>query len=101
MKISVSYIGDDLDAFFQDFHIIADHNKLNQIMRNLISNGLKFTPKGGKINVITKVIDTTTNTNNNKNKNRSNTVEGIQDISKKFMLCIDVVDNGVGISLVI
>jgi signal transduction histidine kinase len=100
VKISVSYVGEDLDAFFQDFHIIADRNKLNQIMRNLISNGLKFTPKGGTINVVTKVIDITNTDTNKRNNNNHNSLENIQNMIKKFMLCIDVIDSGVGISLV-
>lgn len=35
----------------------ADKNMLNTIFRNLISNGIKFTPNNGNIKIITKVQD--------------------------------------------
>lgn len=33
--------------------ILADRNMLNTIMRNLISNALKFTPRGGRVTIAT------------------------------------------------
>jgi signal transduction histidine kinase len=41
-----------LDA--QHHHIRADAGKLEQILSNLIGNGLKFTPIGGRILIVTR-----------------------------------------------
>ena len=43
--------------FFEAFKLFADRNKLNQVMRNLISNGLKFTPKDGKVDVLVDIVN--------------------------------------------
>ena len=92
VNLRVTYDGENLDEILEDYHLLADYNKLNQIMRNLISNGLKFTPKGGTVHVVTKIIENITSRNNNSlDKNKQ----------KEYMLCIDVIDSGVGISLVL
>jgi signal transduction histidine kinase len=36
----------------QSDSVVADKFKMDQVLRNLISNGLKFTPKGGKVSII-------------------------------------------------
>jgi len=55
-----------------DLFVNADRNMLNTILRNLISNAIKFTPEKGKIDI------------------NSNIIEGNVEIS--------VTDNGIGIS---
>jgi PAS domain S-box-containing protein len=47
-------IGVDLRLEAQQRHIRADAHKLEQILSNLIGNALKFTPKGGKVSIVTR-----------------------------------------------
>jgi signal transduction histidine kinase len=61
--------------------IRADEHKIAQVIRNLVSNGLKFTPPGGRVDVHTSYIDTDDDT-------------GIR------CLKVFVTDNGAGISQV-
>jgi len=59
--------------------IIADPHKLAQVVRNLVSNALKFSPTEGTVTVkVARVV-----------------VEGRDD-----MLKVDVADSGVGLSQV-
>lgn len=60
----------------EDICINADKQMLSIIIRNLISNAIKFTPKEGEINIIARLIS---------DKNNNETVE------------ITISDNGIGI----
>lgn len=42
-----------------DLKVYADDNMLGGILRNLASNAIKFTPKGGKVNISAKSLDHT------------------------------------------
>jgi len=47
--------GIDLEAYIEEnFMITADYNMINTVMRNLISNAVKFTNPGGKVKVFSK-----------------------------------------------
>ena len=48
---TVANIPDDLPAVFQD------QIKVRQILTNLVSNAIKFTPEGGRINVTAEKVD--------------------------------------------
>ena len=41
-----------------DLRVIADTNMLQTVIRNFVSNAVKFTPKGGKISLTAKAVDT-------------------------------------------
>ena len=47
-------IGIDLRLQARHSHIRADALKLEQVLSNLIGNALKFTPKGGKVSIVTR-----------------------------------------------
>ena len=66
--------------------IHVDSNKIAQVVRNLVSNALKFTPKGGTVDVSICEVEML----------RRDPVTG-RDVAQK-MLQISVTDSGAGIS---
>ena len=36
-----------------DFEVFADYQKIQQILYNLVSNAIKFTPKDGQVDILT------------------------------------------------
>ena len=49
-------MGDELRAQLQKHCIRIDTSKFAQVIRNLISNGLKFTPAGGSVTVTVEIL---------------------------------------------
>jgi len=41
----------------KDVHIFADRNMINTVLRNLVSNAIKFTPSGGSISLVVSRIN--------------------------------------------
>ncbi len=61
--------------FEDDLFVYADHDMIDTVIRNLISNAIKFTPNGGEIKIILAKVDKTNNT-----------------------CTIAIIDNGIGIN---
>ena len=49
-NISISYPPDN------NFYVFADKNMINTVLRNLITNAIKYTPSGGKIEIHTELL---------------------------------------------
>ena len=64
-----------------DIYILADESKLSQVIRNLVSNAIKFTSTGGTVSISAYIED-----------DIDNNVDSI--------LCITVTDTGAGIAKV-
>lgn len=71
--------------------IYADSRRLEQVLGNLVSNAIKFTPEGGQVEIRTEVADATD----------INYVEmfgnELKQLSGKYLI-VCVKDNGIGIS---
>eukprot|EP00607_Mallomonas_marina_P008896 CAMPEP_0182422496 /NCGR_PEP_ID=MMETSP1167-20130531/8215_1 /TAXON_ID=2988 /ORGANISM="Mallomonas Sp, Strain CCMP3275" /LENGTH=569 /DNA_ID=CAMNT_0024600627 /DNA_START=547 /DNA_END=2256 /DNA_ORIENTATION=+ len=74
-----------------DVLIKIDECKISQVIRNLISNALKFTPERGCISVNVDVFSS------NEMVSKTSETRYIESSSQKW-LCIEVVDTGAGIS---
>jgi len=88
-KVSLSIIPNDeiILLITKTAKIYADDNKVAQVLRNLVSNGLKFTPKGGKVEVFVDIV--------NVEVNRSAITKYAEPVKH---LVISVTDTGPGIS---
>ena len=73
LSLSANFKNIIIKKFVIDIFVYADYNMLETIIRNLVSNAIKYTHPGGEINVVVTELET-----------------GIQ---------IEVADNGVGISI--
>jgi signal transduction histidine kinase len=62
---------------------IADAQRIQQVLWNLLSNAIKFTPEGGRITVLTRLLDSTLQDEGGRNRR---------------WIEIEVVDTGEGIS---
>ena len=73
-------------------HVLkGDKNKLAQVVRNMISNAIKFTPEGGSV-VIKVDLRKSASSGEKQNKNR------VEPMPWYDTLVVEVVDSGHGIS---
>ncbi|MGZ3944461.1 MAG: two-component regulator propeller domain-containing protein [Mucilaginibacter sp.] len=50
------HIGFTFDTDVDEFHTSFDHDKIERIMFNLLSNACKFTPQGGQVSVLLNIL---------------------------------------------
>jgi len=96
-EISItSFVSNSLTVF-------ADHNMINTVMRNLISNALKFTPRGGRVEIRAEQTDTQTFVSVSDNGvGMSQVVQNrLFKISEKITSYGTENENGTGIGLVL
>jgi signal transduction histidine kinase len=94
---------EDID---KPFFINVDRTKMSQVIRNLASNAIKFTPPGGIVRVVLSVFDDTVATSEEeKMEDGTSIISRVVDIagkghplSPKGSLQLDFIDSGVGIS---
>eukprot|EP01036_Dinobryon_divergens_P036645 gene36645-47766_t len=80
---------DDMLVELQDVRINADRIKFSQVIRNLVSNSLKFTPRGGRVTIKCHIVQP------GERQRRSS----FDWSPGQRMLQIEVVDTGAGISV--
>jgi hypothetical protein len=91
--------------FIQNACIKVDHSKMGQVLRNLISNALKFTPDGGTVVVAMSHVEIVRQRSEDKEKGadkswfRSGSAEGSESVSDvSDVLRVEVRDTGAGMS---
>jgi len=77
------------DVTLNFLQIEVDTNKFAQVIRNLISNGIKFTPTGATVKLVATILE-----------NQPSVAVAVADPKGIAWLRIDVIDSGVGVSKV-
>jgi len=79
-----------------DVMVYVDRNKMSQVIHNLVSNGLKFTPSGGRVTVTV----TLENGQRSPRGDATSNAEGSSSPVDPLLIKIQVTDTGVGLSQV-
>ena len=90
-QVDPAYITDGDDVI-----IYVDRNKMSQVIHNLVSNGLKFTPPGGNVTVTV----TLENGQRSPSGGATSNAEGSPSPVDPLLIKIQVTDTGVGLSQV-
>ena len=89
---------EQLFSLLSDYVLAADRNKAAQVIRNLTSNALKFTPADGHVVITLDAITSSATTRSSPN-NRVQPPHGqAYEPSMLIMLQMKVMDSGAGIS---
>ena len=97
---------------YRDYAVYGDIHKLRQVMRNFISNALKFTPSGGSVMIKVSICKQPTSTRISDvesshfnpslekcGESKSYRRPSTGDLSKPMQVIIEVIDTGCGIAL--
>ena len=79
-----------------DVMVYVDRNKMSQVIHNLVSNGLKFTPPGGSVTVTV----TLENGQRSARGDATSNAEGSSSPVDTLLIKIVVTNTGVGLSQV-
>jgi signal transduction histidine kinase len=87
-----------LFSLLSDFVLAADRNKVAQVIRNLTSNALKFTPADGYVIITLDAITSSATTSSTSNNRVQPPHRQAYEPSMLIMLQMTVMDSGAGIS---
>jgi signal transduction histidine kinase len=96
-KITVNY------AATAPIQVLADEDMLKVVLRNLVSNGIKFTNSGGEINILTEQTASflTVTVSDNGVGIKPETINNLFDISKKVTTAGTSNEKGTGLGLML
>jgi signal transduction histidine kinase len=96
-KITVNY------AATQPVRVIVDEDMLKVVLRNLVSNAIKFTNSGGEVNILTEQAASflTVTVSDNGVGIKPETINTLFDISKKVTTSGTANEKGTGLGLML